>query len=272
MKNNKLTPNQNKFPASSNVPIKKKRFGQHFLRKQSVVDHMIDKVKITSQTSVLEIGCGDGFLTQSILSSTQAKQLLCYEIDSEWAEFVKNKIHDPRLKIKLQNILEVNFDDLKNDAPWVLLANLPYQITFPIIFLLQKNKSLFSEGVIMIQEEVAQKLVSKEGRSYSATSLFLQYHFTFELMDKIEPGAFTPPPKVYSRLLYFKPKLNTLPIPNEEMFWKFLKLCFISPRRTLRNNLKTAHYNLESLSETTLDKRAQQITFQEFLAIWNKLN
>lgn len=256
----------------SEVPFKKKRFGQHFLRKQSVVDHMIDKVEITPQTSVLEIGCGDGFLTQAILSQTNAKQLVCYEIDPEWAEFVKNKIHDPRLEIRLQNILEVNFEDLKADAPWTLLANLPYQITFPILFLLKNNKHLFREGVVMVQEEVAQKLVAQEGRSYSATSLFLQYHFDFQLMDKIEPGAFSPPPKVFSRLIYFKPKFNQVQIPRAEEFWKFLKLCFISPRRTLRNNLKTTHFNLENINNEILDKRAQQISFNELIDIWNEIS
>ena len=133
-------------------PRKKKALGQHFLRKSSVVDHMIDNVEITPEVSVVEIGCGDGFLTSAILSQTDCKNLIVYEIDPEWADFVKNKIKDNRLVIKNENILDVDFQrGLLSKKPIVLLANLPYQITFPILFKLQKNKGLFQEGVVMVQ-------------------------------------------------------------------------------------------------------------------------
>ncbi|MCK4265110.1 ribosomal RNA small subunit methyltransferase A [Candidatus Babeliales bacterium] len=253
-------------------PRKKKALGQHFLRKQSVVDHMIDNVVIDSKTPVLEIGCGDGFLTRSILDQTKCKKLLCYEIDPEWAEFVNEKIKDPRLEIRVENFLETELSVLENDKPWVLLANLPYQVTFPILFKLLENKHLFSEGIVMIQEEVAQKIVAQKGKGYNATSLFLQYHFELKLMEKIEPQAFTPPPKVHSRLIYFKPKLKLEKIPNEQEFWKFLKLVFKQPRRTLKNNLKQTHHNFSHFSEILISKRAQQLTFEDFLTVWSQIN
>ncbi len=249
-------------------PKKKKALGQHFLRKHSTVDNMIHKVTVNPETSILEIGCGDGFLSQAILHQTQCKQLVCFEIDEEWIEVVRNKIKDPRLNIIHENILDVNFDALEEHKPWVILANLPYQITFPIFFLFQKNRHLFQEGVVMIQEEVAQKIVAKRGKGYSKTSLFLQHYFDFELMEKIEPGAFSPPPKVFSRLLYFKPKQDVVEIPREEEFWGFLKLCFRFPRRTLRNNLKSTHYDPEQFSNELLEKRAQQLSFDELLDVW----
>ena len=77
-------------------PFKKKRFGQHFLRKQSVVDNMIEKVEINQDTSVMEIGCGDGFLTCAILEQTKCKKLRVFEIDPDWAEVVNKKINDLR--------------------------------------------------------------------------------------------------------------------------------------------------------------------------------
>ncbi len=254
------------------VPVKKKHLGQHFLRKQSVVDHMIDKVSVSDQTSVLEIGCGDGFLTRSILEQTKCKQLWCYEIDSEWADFVKKSIRDPRLSIKLQNVLEADFSELEAHKPWVILANLPYQITFPIMFLLQKNKNLFQEGVVMVQEEVAQKIVAKHGKKYNPTSMFLQYHFEWETLEKIEPQAFTPPPKVFSRLLYFRPKETVVPIVQEDQFWSFLKLCFRFPRQTLKNNLKSTHFPYHNLSEEILGLRSQQLSLNDFLSIWQTLS
>ena len=126
----------------------------------------------------------------------------------------------------------------------------------------------------MVQEEVAQKVVGTQGRGYNPTSLFLQYHFDWELLEKIEPAAFEPPPKIHSRLLYFKPKFDLIPIPNEETFWAFLKLCFRTPRQTLRNNLKTTHYQkqFDQIPAETLALRAQQISFDEFLKLWAILN
>jgi 16S rRNA (adenine1518-N6/adenine1519-N6)-dimethyltransferase len=111
---------------------------------------------------------------------------------------------------------------------------------------------LFNEGVVMVQEEVARKIVATSGKHYNATSIFLQLHFDFELLEKIEPGAFSPPPKVDSRLLYFKPKAVNLVVDSEKDFWKFLKLCFKSPRKTLVNNLRQTHYNIEKIPSLRL--------------------
>lgn len=252
-------------------PQKKKALGQHFLRRQSVVDHMIDKVSITDDTSVLEIGCGDGFLTQSILFQTPCKRLWCFEIDSQWASFVEEKISDKRLTIKRQDILAVDIEALKKyKQPWVLLANLPYQITFPFFSFLVKHKDIFVEGVVMVQEEVAQKIVAKKGRNYGIVSLILQYHFEFTLMDKIDPSAFTPSPKVYSRLIYFKPKKSLTKIPQFESFWRFVGLCFKQPRRTIKNNLASTNYDTTKIVEF-LKLRAQQLTFDNFLTMWKKI-
>jgi 16S rRNA (adenine1518-N6/adenine1519-N6)-dimethyltransferase len=91
-------------------------------------------------------------------------------------------------------------------------------------------------------------------------------------MDKIAPGAFYPPPKVYSRLVYFRPKMNVKPIPQEEGFWKFIKLCFKQPRRTLRNNLSQSHYDLGQFKDSLLGKRAQELTMQELLEVWDQVN
>lgn len=264
-------PSNRQRAAESNTPRKKKSLGQHFLRKQSVVDNMIEKVSISNNVSVMEIGCGDGFLTRAILDQTPCKQLWCYEIDPEWAEFVGKSVTDPRLSIKLQNILTADLSELQPQTPWVILANLPYQITFPILFLIKNNKHLFQEGVVMVQEEVAHKILGKSGRGYNQTSLLLQHHFDWEFMEKIEPGAFTPPPKVFSRLIYFKPKMETIAIPEEEKFWDFMKICFRSPRQTLRNNIRTTHYDLASIPEEILKLRAQQMNFDQLLTLWKQL-
>lgn len=245
----------------------KKKFGQHFLRNQSVVDHMISAVSLDKTSSVLEIGCGDGFLTRSILQ-TPIERLWVFEIDADWVAYIKETIKDERLSIFEQNILDIDPQVLEPHKPWVLLSNLPYQITFPILHLIQRNRNLFVQGVIMVQEEVAQKILKTSGRGYGYPSLFFQYYFDWKKMDKIPPEAFEPPPKVFSRLLYFKPKENVPVIPHEQQFWKFIKACFRQPRRTLRNNLDQTHYDTDKIPENSLVLRAQQLTMDDFLKLW----
>ncbi len=257
-----------KIESSDIIPRKKKGLGQHFLRDSSIVESMISHVFVDHKTNVLEIGCGDGFLTKAILAKTNCKRLLCFEIDPEWHEFVSKSVVDNRLELKLLNILDKDWKEFEQTQPLVMLANLPYQITFPIFYRIQKCKHLFVEGVVMIQEEVAQKIVAQGGRNYGYVSLFLQHHFALELLDKIPPEAFCPPPKVDSRLIYFKPRFDAIEIKNEERFWKFVKLCFASPRRTLRNNLQATQLDIKSIPEAMLKLRAQQMRFDDFLSIW----
>jgi len=249
----------------------KKRYGQHFLRDQSIVDHMIERVTLDAHSSVFEIGCGDGFLTRAILH-TNIKQLWVFELDPEWAAYVRKELPDPRMQMHEVNILDQDFSMLDADAPWTLLANLPYQITFPILHRLQQSRHRLREGVIMVQEEVAQKIVKTHGKGYGHPSLFFQYYFEWEMLDKIPPTAFLPPPKVFSRLLYFKPRQNLQPIPNEDAFWDFIKVCFKQPRRTLRNNLVQTHYDIAKIPESTLLLRAQQMAFDDFLKVWGLIS
>jgi len=250
----------------------KKKYGQHFLKDQAIIHKIIDAVTISPETSIFEIGCGEGVLTRAILE-TDCARLWVFEIDSEWAAHVRSTIKDKRLSVYETNFLDIDFSQkMSEHAPWTLLANLPYQVTFPILHKLQENRKLLKEGVIMIQEEVAQKIVAKRGRGYGFVSLFFQHYFEWKLLDKIPPTAFYPPPKVFSRLLYFKPKEKIQPIKKEQEFWKFIKACFKQPRRTLKNNLAQTHYDLSQASTKTLSTRAQQMNMDEFICLWKYLS
>ncbi len=249
----------------------KKKYGQHFLRDESVTQTMIDAVDLDAQSSVFEIGCGDGFLTKQILKQPIAR-LWVFEIDPEWATYVRGLLHDdPRLLVYEQNILDLDFKLLEPHKPWTLLANLPYQVTFPTLHLLQRHCDMLPEGVVMVQHEVAEKIIKTSGRGYGYVSLFFQYYFEWKQLCSIPPSAFYPPPKVYSALLYFKPRVITDPIPDGENFWIFIKKCFHQPRRTLKNNLVSTHYPLDLIPQEYLTLRAQQMNFTMFRELWDRI-
>jgi 16S rRNA (adenine1518-N6/adenine1519-N6)-dimethyltransferase len=231
---------------------------------------MIDAVNIDKNSSIFEIGCGDGALTSHLIH-TDAQRVWVFEIDPEWSRFVLNEYPSPKISMFTENILDVREERFVEHAPWILLANLPYQVTFPILYKLQQWKSLLQEGVIMVQEEVAQKIVQQRGRGYGYSSLFFQHHFQWTLLEKVPPQAFIPPPKVFSRLLHFRPRIDAPVIAHEVEFWKFIKLIFKQPRRTIRNNLLQTQYPFERLSEQTLALRAQQMGMDDLLALWDVL-
>jgi 16S rRNA (adenine1518-N6/adenine1519-N6)-dimethyltransferase len=251
------------------IPFKKQH-GQNFLRDQLVADHAVQAVTLTKQSNVFEIGCGDGFLTRTILQKPIAR-LWCFEIDPEWANKVRKKISDPRLTIYEQDFLKTDFAMMTPHQPWVLLANLPYHISFPILHLLVEHRAMLQEGVVMLQEEVAQKLVKTGGRGYGYVSLFFQHYFAMKLLDKVPPTSFEPAPKVFSRLVHFKPHASVEAIPNEVGFWLLIKVAFKQPRRTLHNNLKQGSYDISKLPAEILALRAQQMDMQQLLAMWKLL-
>lgn len=248
----------------------KKRHGQHFLRDVQLLSKIPDYAKLNQTTNVLEIGCGDGALTQQLLRR-DIKKLWVFEIDPEWVKLVEKQFPDSRLTIFQENILDVDFSRFVEHEPWTLVANLPYQIVFPLLYRLQKHRELFTEGVIMVQEEVAQKIVATHGRKYGFSSLFFQRYFTWKLLDKVPPDAFYPAPKVFSRLLHFDSISVPDPIEKEAEFWIFIRCLFSQPRRTIKNNLKSAHYPINLIPAEWLTLRAQQLSMHDFIAVWKKL-
>lgn len=248
----------------------KKKFGQHFLRDRSVVQRMCARVSLTPSSSILEIGCGDGFLTREILNHPM-QRLWVFEIDPEWAQYVRTALPDQRLQIFQQDFLQADVSQFEQYKPWIILANLPYQATFPILHRFQQMRHMISEGVVMVQEEVAQKIMLQGGRGFGYSSLFFQYYFDWHLLEKVPPHSFQPPPKIFSRLIHFKTRSHAVPIADEEHFWRFIKACFKQPRRTLRNNLQQTHYDLTVIDEQTLQLRAQQMSMADLLSVWEHI-
>jgi 16S rRNA (adenine1518-N6/adenine1519-N6)-dimethyltransferase len=102
-------------------------------------------------------------------------------------------------------------------------------------------------------------------------SIFYQHFWELALLEKIGPEAFFPPPKVYSRLFSFRVRAQQPVISQEAQFWSFIKACFHQPRRTLKNNLASYQYALSAIPEDILALRAQQISPEQFYALWHRV-
>lgn len=250
----------------------KKSLSQSFLNDEKVVLDALNAVSITNESMIFEIGCGAGILTSAILE-TNCKQLVVFEIDEEWSSFVQKKhATDKRLVMVTKNILDVSLQDyLHSSSSWILLANLPYAITFPILHMLQKNRFLLKEGVVMVQKEVANKLLQTRGRGYGYVSLFFSHYFELSLVRYVASSAFYPKPKIDSALVAFKTVKHQEKILKEEEFWKFVKACFSQPRKMLKNSLASYSYTMNEKYAFMLQKRAQEISKQELIEIWHSM-
>lgn len=256
---------------ASPLPRQKKHLGQHFLISDAPINSMLSAIPIGPETTVVEIGCGNGILTKAILS-TRCKALHVIEIDPEWAEHLYNTVNDPRLTIHVADAVAFDFRSLKGDGPLVLLANLPYVITFPLLEKFTRDHLLFDDGMVMVQEEAAERIAHTSGRRFGAVSAFLQSYFDFTLHDKVPPYLFSPAPKVDSRLVRLKPKQTLMEIAEPEAFWLFMRACFKNPRQTLSNNLKRTYYAWQKLDAETLKLRAQQLSTAQLHELWLKIN
>ncbi|QJB71468.1 16S rRNA (adenine(1518)-N(6)/adenine(1519)-N(6))-dimethyltransferase RsmA [Mycoplasma sp. 1654_15] len=211
----------------------KKKYGQNFLKDNFIIQKIIELANPENQ-DILEIGPGLGAITIPLLE--KAKSLLAYEIDAELIEILKNKITSSKLEIKNEDFLkaDLNFNESK-----ILVANLPYYITSDILFKIFENLSMFSKMVIMVQEEVADRIVAKEKTSnFSKLSLACQLVAEVKKELKILPSSFVPQPKVNSALVTFEFKKN-LDQQNIQEFFSFTKKCFSMKRKTFYNNLST---------------------------------
>lgn len=230
---------------------------------------MLAAVTLDKTSSVLEIGCGDGFLTRTILRNPCAR-LWCIEIDERWVTYVQRSLFSPKLTVKHQDFLKTDVAEFEPFAPWTVISNLPYHVTFPILQILQQQRHLFKEGAIMVQAEVADKILKTGGRGYGYVSLFYQHYFDWRLLDTVPPEAFDPPPKIMSKTLYFKPRAHPEAIPDEPRFWDhFIRCLFKQPRRNLKNNLQQGGYDIAKVPSEMLTLRAQQLDKKQIFALWD---
>jgi 16S rRNA (adenine1518-N6/adenine1519-N6)-dimethyltransferase len=231
---------------------KRPKLGQHFLADQHAAHRIVEALGDVSDKIVVEIGPGRGVLTNML--AERARRLIAVELDRVLA--AQLRMHFGRhenVEIIEGDILAIDFNTVLGPRPGMnrpglqyvpekarLVGNLPYFITSDILLHLFQYHQHFETIVIMVQEEVADRIVAKPGGSdYGLLSATVQLYAKVDKLFSLPPGAFNPPPKVHSAVLRLtiKSLLDRLRVPENE-FIEFLKLSFGQKRKTLANNLK----------------------------------
>lgn len=234
---------------------KRPQLGQHFLIDQSASAAVVNALGDLSGCTVLEIGPGGGALTR--LLRARSKHLVAVEIDPSLAgalaqEFAQESAEDLSpaenswFELLRQDILSVSLTGLANrfGCPLVVVGNLPYYITSDILLHLFEHSAAIDRAVLMMQLEVADKIVAPPGgREYGLLSATTQMHARGERLFALSPRAFSPPPKVNSAVVRLKmhPRFEELRVPRKG-FLVFLQKLFAQKRKTLANNLLVAGY------------------------------
>jgi 16S rRNA (adenine1518-N6/adenine1519-N6)-dimethyltransferase len=254
----------------------KKSLGQNFLNDENIVDKIVNSSMIDKDTLVIEVGPGAGALSKKTIPLSG--YTILYEIDTRLKEILDDVLSgNDNYKIIFNDVLE---QDVKSDIcdfdyrKIHVVANLPYYITTPIISKLIDEISP-DKIVIMIQEEVADRLCAKVGsKDYAMITVLLGSQYNIKKLFKVSRNCFTPVPNVDSAVICLD-KHNNFDIRNKDLFDKLIKDSFKFKRKNLRNNLKG--YNLEIIEELlsnygySLSDRAEVIPISLFVEISNKL-
>ena len=249
----------------------KKRFGQNFLIDQQVIKKILNSINPDKSKSVLEIGPGLGALTIPLLS--KLNHINVVEIDTDMVKFLTKEIPATKITIHQEDILtveEVRFSDYN-----LIIGNLPYYISTPILLKLAKIKKNDAGLFFMLQKEVAERVSAKPStKAYGRLSAILQYFFSVELLFDIPAEAFKPIPNVTSSFVKFTRKnLQDLNAISDDNYEKVIKLAFQYKRKTLKNNFKGI-LNETDFSSLNIDPkmRAETISVDNFVNIENYLS
>ena len=223
----------------------------------------------------IEIGAGHGEMTP--LLARQARRLLAIELDPKLLPTLRKQTAAlPNVRVVEGDILALDLAQLTAHERFSVYGNLPYYITSPIVHRLLEHADLLDAALLVVQLEVAARIAARPGsRDYGYLSAFTQFYADAEILLRIPPGAFQPPPKVDSALLVLRPpgQRRVLGIEDEAGFIGFLKVCFAHKRKTLRNNLRalvTSEQAASVLRKCAIAEsaRAEEIGLRQFAHIF----
>jgi len=258
-----------------------KSLGQNFLVDRNIINKIIGCADITSNDSILEIGPGRGALTE--LLAKQAGKLVLVEYDHILAAELTERYHnDEQVTVIDGDILAVDLPALLPFIPakWKVVANLPYNISSPVLFLLMEHRARFGKMVLMLQKEVAERLVASPGcADYGITSVLLGLWFDMRKEIVVAPGCFHPRPRVDSVVVSFLPLAKPrAAVGCDDVFRRLVKGAFAMRRKTLLNCLKATELALPGELHNVLDacgidgqRRGETLSLQEFASLSQRL-
>ncbi len=241
-------------------------------------------LELDGQETVVEIGAGLGALTFFLAQA--APQVVALEMDHRLPPILQEEV-----LVGLSNVEIVSQDALHFDflalsrtlgRPLAVIGNLPYQITSPLLFKLLEEKTALKVMVLMIQQEVGQRLLAQPGgKEYGILSVLLQYHFRLERLFSLGPNNFYPAPKVDSVVLRFRPLLPELPVVDAALLKQVVKAAFATRRKTLKNSLSAQASRFQHTPATLLEllhalgidpgRRPETLSVLEFVRLTNAL-
>ena len=253
-----------------------KKLGQNFLIKRGIVDEIVHAAELTPGEPVLEVGPGIGTLTQGLAQS--GADVTAIELDRRLLEVLDTTLASyDNVRIIHGDVLKLDVLSIMNHKPFKVVANLPYYITTPIIMSLLESKLPIERLVVMVQKEVALRMVAKPGtKAYGALSVAVQYYTEPDIVLDVPPKSFLPAPAVTSSVircvLRDKPPVDVI---DEKLFFRVVKAGFAQRRKTFANTMKTTGLSKdrieELLAKANIDgqRRGETFTLQEFADVAN---
>lgn len=250
--------------------IPRRRFGQHFLTDQAVIADVVAAIRPQAEDAMVEIGPGLGALTTPLC--TVLRHLHVIEIDREIVARLLRAYPPQRLSVHAGDVLGFDFSELPLDLR--VVGNLPYNISTPLLFHLARYAGRIRDLHFMLQKEVVERMVaSPGGRDYGRLSVMLQYRFDMDLLFKVAPDAFSPPPQVDSAVVRMWPRPQAqLTAASEAGLALVVRRAFAQRRKTLRNSLggllEAGDYAALGIAPGL---RAENLAVADFVAISNYL-
>lgn len=259
----------------------KKKYGQNFIKNNKIVEKIVDSSMISKDSTVIEIGPGEGVLTE-VLDRHQAF-VIAYEIDTDLKGKLENKFgSNDNIKIIWGDFLQT---DVKKDISSLdrklsnisVIANIPYYITSPIILKLIETGIEFNEIILMVQKEFGDRICAKNGtKDYGSFTAYINYFFNTEKLFFVDKREFIPQPNVDSIVIKLTPKKERITAKNEKLLFQLIRDSFQYKRKTLKNNLKGYDYDkvqdvLNNLGYNE-NVRAEDLSIEDFIKISDSLN
>ena len=258
-----------------------KNLGQNFLIDDEAVTGIIDAAKVSKEDLIIEIGPGLGTLTKELLE--KAGKVICIELDKRMMEILEDRFSMyTNFKVINEDVLKVNLKDLiqqEKIKTAKIVANLPYYITTPIIMKLLEDRLDIETITVMIQKEVADRLVTEPGTGDTGAITYAIHYYTEpKRVLEVPNTAFIPAPKVNSSVIQLEIlKTPSVKVENEEELFKLIKIAFMQKRKTLINALANSKkYGNKEQIEKVLRKlkidlqiRPEKLTLEQFAELSN---